>query len=219
MKKTIAILVVLVIALGCVFAGTEKETHSIKLKTTIGGVIPVFQLTNSSLTAKNSIDGDVANVAQTTNGSQTPASFANNGDHTFTTESRDAVFVGDLSRNNVTAVFTAKIANPAKQVKSYTLTFEAGAFEVSRNGVTEGQTLPASTVDTETYVTAKTLVATDGVTMGSTSQYSTVATFNGTTCAASGTELATFTVLYKADSTIDPGDYYATVKLEVTTNS
>ena len=202
MKKVLTILVVLALVCGAVFAA---ETHSVRLRTVVGEVIPVFQMTNTSLTAFKDVDGvktAVVNVEQTTNGAE--AKFVDDGDHTYTTETRDDIAVGDLSKYDVTVVFTISVANQAKTLQDYKLSFTAGAFAVKRDGITENQTLaadanatPFASLGVKNGVNGEqsieTSVADGGI----------LVDFNGNEC-TEDTILGTYTVSYTHDPSIDP---------------
>ncbi len=214
MKKAITILAIIAIVVGSIFAANQTENHSIKLQTVIDPVVPAFQLTNSSVTGNNS-DGSTTGIGtqQWTNkpaAPATPASFVNNGNHTYTAESRDAVLVGDISRYNVSAVFDVLLVNKAKEKKSYTVTLSAGSFNTKVNGAANA-TAPAS--HAVSGLGTKQGVTTSG------SGDSFTAAFNGTTCnqETDSTTLAQYTVTYDKRAEIDPGTYTADITMEITT--
>ena len=218
MKKAITILAVLIVLVGAVFAA---ETHSIKLKTVVDEVIPAFQLSNTSLTAWKDVDGvktAVANVQQYTNPAEADE-FAANGDHTYGTESRADVNVGDLSKYDVTVGFTVYVANKAKTLTDYKLTFTAGSFAVERDGESQNQTLDPNGAPAITGLGAKT--GTNGETSVTTTDETTyvLADFNGNECSAN-TAIAVYTVGYTHDPSIDPkaSGYFADITLGITTN-
>jgi hypothetical protein len=222
MKKAITILAVLIVLVGAVFA----ETHTIRLKTVVDEVIPAFQLSNTSLTAFKDVDGvktEVANVQQYTNpktGNPAEADeFAANGDHTYGTESRADVNVGDLSKYDVTVGFTVYVANKAKTLTDYRLTFTAGSFAVERNGVSRDQTLDPKAAPAISGLGAKN--GTNGEQSVETSDKSTyvLVDFNGNECVAD-TPIAIYTVQYDHDASIDPkaAGYFADITLGITTN-
>jgi len=242
MKKAITILAVLIVLVGAVFA---TETHSIRLKTEVQGVLPAFQLTNSAITATASNGQNVANAQQWSNPivADDPATEANEYvaadvfandiaavadnpdtvdvdetvvavDHKYDTEGRADVVVGDISRYAISATFDVLLVNQAKQVNTYTLTFTAGDFAAQKNG--NDYNVPASShALVAASLGAKTGVTTEG------SGDSFTAAFNGTTCneTTATTTLAQYEVAYPKTSDVDPGTYYATIKLEIVSGS
>lgn len=223
MKKVLTILVVLALVCGAVFAA---ETHSVTLKTLVGEIIPAFQLHEYSLVGNRDANGDgtadndVEVGSQKTNASA--ATYTNTG-YDFA----DDVFVGDLSKYDVTVVFQAKLANKAKTVTDYKLTFEAGAFKVSRDGVGLGvNDTPEYLPVASQKVVTDSVGAHDGVTAGKTAVTTSIdpdnalvvkVDFNGSECVAN-TDLAQFEVKYTHDTTIDPTTtgYFADIKMTVT---
>lgn len=199
MKKTIAILAVLVIVLGCVFAATE-ETHNIKLKTNVGIVVPVYQL----------------QFVEGTNTADNQTSHTNDAEADFAAGTKAAtadIEVLDISKNDISVTFKAVLMNEAKINKAYTLTFSATSFAVKKDGK-----------DAEVAVDSETVTAagkkTGVTTAAGAADNIVVATFNGATCSATGTDLATYTVTYKKDTAVDPHTsddqyYYATVTMTV----
>ena len=232
MKKAITILAVLIVLVGAVFA---DETHSIKLKTVVDEVIPAFQLSNTNLTAKDSAGVAVANVSQTSNAAEqvfsddapaaedNPAtpdvdeSAAAHG-HTYTLDGRAAVNVGDLSKYDVTAKFTVYLANKAKTLQDYKLTFTAGAFSVKRNNVS-GTLAASAPVVSETGAKVGS-VAEKGTSVTTSEESSYVKVdFNGNEC-KENTTLAVYTVTYTHDERLDPSGangYTADISLVVAT--
>ena len=223
MKKVLAIFVVLALVCGAVFA-VDTETHKITLRTTIGEVLPVFQLVREAY-AGTATDGTaVAATAETTN---TTGGINANGvveDGIRFVDAADyelaELEVGDLSKYDVAVDFTIKVSNAAKSVRTFTLTFNAGDFSVSRNKVVGPQ---AAT--TKTLTANDALVAADGVTTSAADQVLT-AVFNGTTLTPgnTGTVLGTYSVVYPKDSRIDPSvgnettaTYTADITLTITT--
>ena len=211
MKKVLTVLAVLVLLTGVVFAATE--THTIKVSSTVNPDAPAFQL----------ILGDI-----TTNDGTTPVKFANAKAYAPyvaaveddpTTEENEAVAEQNVyasavnfASNGGTFTVTAKLANAAKQVRVYTLTFKGGIFTVARAVGTSTEQAPAS-------IAAATTIAngTTGITsVGIDGAVATVS-FNGATCSENGTILATAVYTYEEDKDIIPGTYYADVVMEVST--
>lgn len=221
MKKVLTILVVLALVCGAAFAA---ETHKITLRSTIGEVLPVFQLVRAAY-AGTATDGTAVTAAsETTN---TTGGIDANGvteDGIRYNVADDAAYslreleVGDLSKYDVDVTFDVRISNAAKSVRVFTLTFEAGDFSVSRNKVVG--THAATTTDLSAN---ENLVAASGVTTEANGQVLT-ATFNGTTLSENGTLLGSYNVVYPADSRIDPSvgnttnaTYTADITLTITT--
>lgn len=220
MKKVLAILVVLALVCGAVFAA---ETHKISLKSTIGEVLPVFQLVRAEYTGTTTDGSEFTTDEETTNttGGINANGIVEDGKRFTNTEySLTQLEVGDLSKYDVDVTFTVKVSNAAKSVRTFTLTFEAGAFSVSRNKVVGSQ---AAT--TKTLTANEALVAADGVTTSADDQILT-AVFNGTTLTPgnTGTILGSYNVVYPSDSRIDPSvgnetnaTYTADITLTITT--
>ena len=132
MKKVLTVLAVLVLLTGVVFAATE--THTIKVSSTVNPDLPAFQL----------ILGDI-----TTNDGTTPVKFENAKayapyvpaveDDPNTTDIDESAPARNIyasavnfASNGGSFEVSAKLANAAKQVKVYTLTFKGGIFTVTR---------------------------------------------------------------------------------------
>ncbi len=222
MKKVLTVLVVLALVCGAAFAA---ETHKITLKSTIDEVLPVFHFTDTSLDSTNkATDGTaVAHTSQTTNedGGLTIDNVSEGGVR-FNADASpytvdEQVEIGDLSKYDLGATFTVTVSNPAKSVKTFKLAFTAGSF-TTKMGVGEAQ--QDLVIDAATKVAAENTALTDasGVTTSATNSESAnylTAVFNGTTLTPT-TTLGTYYVLYKADSRINPGEYTADIKLEIT---
>ena len=224
MKKVLTILVVLALVCGAVFA---DETHTVRLKTIVGEIIPAFQLHEYSLVGNRDAnndgqaDNDVLISNQLTNAD---ADVYETDNYAFAND----VFVGDLSKYDVTVVFQAKLANKAKTTTDYKLTFEAGAFKVSRNGVGFGENDPEQLLPVASQeIVAESVGARDGVVDSVTAVTTSIdnsgarvvkVDFNGAECKAN-TDLAQFKVQYTHDSTIDPTTtgYFANVTMTVET--
>lgn len=186
MKKVLTILVVLTLVAGFAFADKASETHTLTISATVDSAIPQFQL----------FKGDVKT-------NDTPNGFDNEA--VSYTGTAAAGFKLDLGG---TVTFVAKVANQAKQKQNYSLTFSDGEFDVKRDGADETQA-PTITV-------TKNNTTTDGVTLSQENGSKTViAAFTGAKMTESGYTIATAEYAYAADSTIDPGTYYADVVLTV----
>ena len=218
MKKVIAILAVMIVLVGAVFAA---ETHTIKVKSTIDEVLPVFQLmidlTKSAdyYTNANKVKFD-------------------NGTYAELTEDPDTAKDVEFSLENGGDV-TVKcyLANLAKTTHKYTLAFSDGVFAVARNKVTLNQTRAPKSITTSTgdnvediYTITKgnalsnELVDPEDETQGYkplTNQAIEVQ-FHGKTVETKDVVLAQAVFNYAPDTTIDPGTYFADITLSITTD-
>ena len=197
MKKLIAILAIAIVLVGAVFA--TSESHTITVKADVDSVTPKFQLVFGS--------------RSTNNANSTPVDFAA-GPYTEGNNTTDKIDVGFKLDAGGTATFYAKIANNAKIVQGYTLTFGGGTFTgVMRDNV-EGTQAPAS-------ITVTKGTAVDGLTLADPVGYAVTVTFNGRTMELADEALpytlATAEYSYNADVRINPGEYFADVTLTVAT--
>ena len=204
MKRAIIITLILIAAMSCAISASA-ETHSIRLKTNVGYVDPAFQFEFTSGMLNPSAD-------LVTNSS---ADIFRNTAYTEFGTDETATEVADISRNNIMLLFTARLANRAKSLDSYTLKFNAGGFNVTRASV-PGTLNPSSTE----LELAEDLAARGGINTAVSDTDNTVRlTFNGTECTEGN--LATFAVGYQADRTIDPmreGFYYTDISLEISSD-
>ena len=192
MKKAIAILAVLVILVGAVFAA---ETHKIKIDANIAEVLPVYQMVIGTVT---------------TNGQ----SIKYNPEATDPVERFETSIAQTLNfevANTVEVV--VNLTNAAKTTRIFDLTFSDGIFTVEK-GVGadkhDDTVVPAITLAT-THATGTQGIA--SIALDEDDDVATV-TFNGTTCASS-TTLVTATYSYTAHTDVNPGRYYADVQLDV----
>lgn len=212
MKKVIAILAIMIVLVGVVFA--ESENHTIKLRTSIGTDEPVFNLAAAFEDTDTSVVSSVA--------TNTKTAFADGSTYNKTLD------IADLSKESATVTFTAKLANKAKSEKQYTITFTPGPFNMKKyNGDNkEDYTLYANASSTGALISNFTdnrvgVSATDvaKTTEGQQISFSTTLTFNAKACVAG--DLAIFTITYdQVDSEIDlvKGDYTADATMVVSTN-
>lgn len=204
MKKAIIITLILIAAVSCAFSSTT-ETHKITIRSRVGVIDPAFQFEFTSGMLNTTAD-------VITNSS---AEIFKNTDYTEFGTDETATEVADISRNNLLLLFTAKLANNAKSNDSYTLKFNAGGFEVTRNAVPG--TLNPSTTE---IALAEDLASRVGINATvSNAENSVQLTFNGSECTEGS--LATFAVGYQADKTIDPmreGYYYTDISLEISSD-
>jgi len=213
MKKAITILAVLIVLVSAVFADepTQKvETHTIKLHSTVGGVVPVFHLVENSITAVKADNTDLSDdTVRATNASN--VKFTDGASRVLDPDT--AVEVGDITKANIVVSFDVTVSNAAKIYKDYTLAFSATGFDVNKNGQRKTTAAPG-----EEYTANAQLVLADGVTMNGK-----VAKFNGTTCSENGTKLATYVLTYAKDPTVDPtsdlndATYQSTVSMTIST--
>lgn len=227
MKKVLTILVVLALVCGAVFA-VDTETHRVTLQTTIGEVLPVFQLVRAAYTGTATDGTAVTATAETTNTTgginangvtEDGIRFFDGADYELT-----ELEVGDLSKYDVDVTFNVKVSNAAKSVRTFTLTFEAGDFSVSRNNKTDGANGKHAATTKE--ITAAGQLTGVKSSVSDTNDQIMLAVFNGTTLVPgqTGTVLGTYHVVYPADSTIDPSvgnsttaTYTADITLTITT--
>ena len=209
MKKLIAIVAIMVVLVGVVFAA---ETHQIKIQANAATVVPAFQLnvgsvyTNTSATAFTN-DAEVENSNPVT---YTPRYTDNTVADTINFESTSEVTV------------YAYLVNNAKTIQNYSISFSDGVFkDVKRNG-TVASTASEYVSPTSIAATANpNIPTTQGVsaTAGN-AAYSVALDFSGTTCTASATArllLATAVYSYAAHTDIDPGTYNAYIVMTVST--
>ena len=155
MKKAIAILAVLVILVGAVFAA---ETHKIKIQAVVNTVEPQYQMvvgnvkTNNSKVAYTDTAYTVDTVAQTLN---------------FEVANTVEVIVN--------------LANAAKTTTAYTLTFSDGAFAVKKGADEHDATVSPKSITLSSEIED----GTTGIDSVEINQKVATVNFNGTTCANS----------------------------------
>lgn len=126
MKKVLTVLAVLVLLTGVVFAA---ETHKIRVKSTVGEQLPVFQLVYGSTT------------------SSATGVYSSSGSYSIDT----AVDVGFNLDKGGSFTATAKINNSvtkAKTLRSFTLKFSDGVFTVSRTSDPTNTTFAPASITT-----------------------------------------------------------------------
>lgn len=204
MRKAIIITLILIAAMSCAFSATT-ETHTVRVKSKVGVIDPAFQFefTSGMLnTTADLITNSSAEVFKNTNYTE------------FGTD-ETATEVADISRNNIMLLFTAKLANKAKSIDSYTLKFIAGGFNVTRASV-PGTLNPSSTE----IAVAEDIASRGGIIAEISGADNSIRfTFSGVECTEGN--LATFAVAYQADKTIDPmreGYYYTDISLEISSD-
>ena len=209
MKKLIAILMVLAVVAGFVFAA---ETHTISVNGKVEEVLPVFQL---YMDLNNSVK------TNTTNGG---AEWAANGEYTA---DGTAVNLGFYLDKAGTVVFFAQLVNPAKTTKAFNLVFSDGIFDVERNEIAGTYEPSSITVRKGTDNVGFVLteiekginINFDGKTSGVTYTDAQSVEHQGTVISAESPYLlATATYAYPGDTTIDPNEttgYVADVVLTI----
>lgn len=206
MKKIIAVLTILAVLTGALFAASES--HSIKITVTLAETLPAFQL---------SIGGVVTNKE---NG--TPVEFVNNATYApyvaadpqaqppvAEANVYDASSSINFATNGGSVTVTAKIANAAQTSKGFTLAFSNGVFNVTKP--TGADTKSPESIAAATTIANGTTGITSVVATGSTAKVQ----FSGAQC-VEDTTLATATYTYTADTAIIPGTYYADLVMTVT---
>ena len=206
MKKSIIITLILIASLSCAFSATT-ETHRLQIKSQAGYVAPAFQLEFTSGMLNEPTVELITNA---------DAEIFSNTNYTEFGTNDTATEVADISRYNLSLLFTAKLANKAKSNDTFTLKFTAGGFDVTRNGA-EGKLNPSS----ELLTVSDRLDSLAGLSAGAVNdtENSVQFTFNGTLCEEG--DLASFQVGYTADKTIDPmrdGYYYTDISLEISSD-
>lgn len=226
MKKVFAILLVLAVAAGFVFAATtDTETHSLKVKTIVKEKLPAFQLRFIGETITANDDGsytigaeDGATVSTNDTTETKGVTFANGKSYT---DSADPLYVGfDLgTTGNKTATFFAYLVQNgegyyAKTNKDFILTFSDGEFDdlYVRNAKltgTEGEpTSIVATATTANLTTGGSVTASDEAL---------IVDFNGDTCPESAVQLGYAVYTWAGIPNLDMGEYTADVLLTVTT--
>ncbi len=209
MKRVIIALAIAIMVLPLAFAtDPAKEVHSLVLRSAVGKVTPAFQFefTSGMLGTSNPL---VTNSGAEEFGAGNYDEYGTDG---------SAIDVADISQYGLNLLFTAKLANEAKCNASYTLTFKAGGFEVTRNDVAGTlDPVDAPYIEVAEDIDARLGLYITNLVQGESLQVR----FNGTECATG--DLATFKVVYPADSTLDPTSsesyYYANISLEISSDN
>ena len=218
MKKLIAILMVMAIVAGFAFA----ETHTMKVDTVVGEVIPSFQLqyrtgstVKTNAAASNNTLGDpladpaVAPLYNGQFGSQI-------SDLTYA----ETIHSGkDISKEDITAKFYAVLAVGAKQKnKTYTLKFTANPFEAKADGEDHDVPCTSSVLASVIPTSAAKIVAIDGeaTATGANVKSQDIKLLGAP--ATSAIDLLSFEATWTKDPTVDMGTWTATVTLDITAN-
>lgn len=210
MKKLFAILLVMALMVGFVFADdpvtATEETHKIQLKSVVAGVLPIFQLEYEAQTTSNPTDvvGEenltrLENQTSKTNTSGDGESWKAGEEYTGAT-----VEVADISQHDIEVVFKAILANSDKRIhaRQYTITFTAGDFAVKKNKVDDTHSASSFVISNELQNSNYVTIA-DATTTVAHSDAMTV-TFLGNTGTTANDVLAKFTAKYEKDNSIDP---------------
>lgn len=209
MKKSIAILAVLILALSCVMAETPaSENHTIAIGTVIGEVTPSFQLRYGASGSYTNTAADANTLAK------------NNQFGQFTdgeTYNAGPVMTGkDLSKDDISADFYAVLAIGARSTKSYTLKFTAGPFETTVKGVAHDVLCTASSITSALPNDVESIVRLDGASASpATNIKSQDIRFYGS-AATTKIDLVRFSATWTKDNAIDMGTFYANVSLDIT---
>lgn len=244
MKKLIAILMVLVVLVGAVFADPDttanidsaSETHSLKVQAAVYGTLPAFGLKVTKVNGEAFANGNI------TNGNK--AEFIDGGDYSTTPTDQvlSATDDGQDSTGTLAAsVFTldragsitvsAIVQNAAKVLKVYQISFFGGQFtEILRDGKTGSQNYgvynPSSIAAAVKTGTGFTTTAGDpsSATISDIADDAWVPANDAVsvdveftlTAVTPGTPVAECTFTYTGDDDINPGDYYANIGMIVT---
>ena len=222
MKKLIAILMVMAIVAGFVFAADgPKETHTLKVYSTVEEKVPAFQLrfgatiTNETSEKYNYTTGQTYAVGSTavdeqgnpTNAQDVGFDISEKGTHTQT-------FDAYLVENSEGYL--------AKTKAQYTITFSDGIFKnVKRKGVggAETDTLAADSISVAENDDAVADAGITSITPGADStSVATVIQFSGNTVSTNDLKLCSATYTWTGDPTVDMGTYFADIKLEIVRN-
>ena len=210
MKKLIAILTVMFVIAGAIFAtAPENETHTLRVQSTVGEHLPAFQMrfeTGRTITVDptyGTVEVTATNQTATTN---SDASAYNR--NVAGTETQDTIYdIGwDLSAPGThTATFKVYLVqsngNSAKTKRTFSLTFSNGAF----TGLTVRNTPIDNIVPT---IVASGVQAFTGITSSTADQQvagKVDVIFNGKTCPTADTEVASAVYTWTGNEDLDMG--------------
>ena len=226
MKKFFAILLVLALVVGFVFAADGTENHTLTVYSVVGEKVPAFQLrygnvktnTNVKFTDGTTYDDYLADATTRS---------ATNLDNAQAT----SFDISDITTNNGvhTAAFTVYLVKNkdgynAKSTAKYTLTFSDGVFDdVYRKGVKSDlkpTNISVAPNDSAVEAEGNSAVGITSITPAAANPTSvaTPVVFSGTTVNSDELLLATATYTWTADQTIDMGTYFADIQLTITKN-
>lgn len=200
MKKTIAILAVLVIALACVFADVTSETHKLTVQTTVSLVLPSF-----SFSAKNN------NVIVATNAQSAKFDTSESTDPDFSGNATLVLANTDISNAAISQQFDIISKTVANYNGSFDLTVAATAFKGTDDNDTTYET-----VGDIAYVYAKlTPDASNHITTNAVAAEKITVTYKGKQV-ATDVGLGNVTITWPQDTAAIPATYTADVTLTVT---
>lgn len=224
MKKVITILAILALVAGMAFADPEpnastpvQETHTIRIKSVVTNIRPVFQLVLSSATS-NVAAVNTSGYDSITNNGETPNRFTGTNEYD-PYDGTAAVNVGFSISEGGSVTFKAQLNNATNTCESYKLKFSGGEFTgIKRYNENSDNVGPSSIA-----VTAGTKPQAEGQDVGISSitagnEDDVTITFRGQL--GNSVDLpftvATAVYTYNEDKTIDADTYYADVTLTVT---
>ena len=219
MKKVFAILLVLALVAGFVFAA-DTEMHELTVETIVTEKIPAFQLRFTGNTIDTTgTDHAVGTGTDTIETNDSGVAFANNAE-TYTDAT--VLYVGfDLGvSGDKTATFYAWLVQNsagyyAKTKKPYTLKFSDGVFEGLK---AHGSNLGDGTLAPKNILPAGLSTMPSGITSTTASDADDTVriVFNGASCPEAATQVASAEYTWEGQPTLDMGSYQANILLTVT---
>ncbi len=220
MKKVFAILLVLAIVAGCVFAA-DSENHSLKVYSTVDEKLPAFQLRFTSSTNSTT----KYHFADTNNTELTVGSVSydsNNKPEAGYVADDSGIDIGVSEAQSVdfyAYVVTNKEGYHAKTKRTFTLVFGGGSFtHVFRNGEGGAAT---DVLDVDSIAVAAENGSAKGINWSNiddTTAKTVVVPFNGESVNADEVLLCTATYTWKGEDEIDMGTYFADITLSITSD-
>lgn len=228
MKKVIAIMMVLAIVAGAVFAAVgDSQGHTLTVKTVVDEKLPAFQLRFSGSTiTEATVQGRTTYTINNDSADVATNDVATDGDgETFVdkadsyTDSADPVYVGfDLGVEGTYPVhfFAYLVQNGegyyAKTYKSFTLEFSDGRFDDLK---VRGDDIDDVTKGDPTISVAPGTELTTGGTITASGDTATIV-FNGQTCPSHEVMVADATYTWTGIKDLDMGAYTADIVLTIT---
>lgn len=213
MKKAITVIMIFALLAGFLFA--TQETHTIRLKSVVENVRPVFQLKITSIN-DNSAEGNTSTNAGN-NGSKV---FDGNNIYAFNDD--NAIEIFSISKGG-SVTFQAVLANKTNTSETYSLSFGGGVFtNISRYNEKGGTRGPES-IKTSLVTVIDESNKNKGISSiefgtSDTQNKPVIVSFAGdldTGTFGNNVVLASAVYEYPADPTIDSDTYYADVTLTV----
>ena len=215
MKKLIAILTIAIVLVSVVFA--DGETHKLTVSTTVGEVIPSFQLRYGANGVYTNNTADSNSITNKTYNGQLDMTTPNEFSVADAIDLNQDIAVGD-----VTADFYAVLAIGGKQNnKVYTLSFSAGAFDTTHNGAADATACTYSCINNIVGTTKQNVVVSNaltGVELSAGNTKSCTITMKGT-AAEEKIDLVKFTAKWSRNEDVDVGTYTADVILTITSGT